>query len=299
MTAWFGRRNGRGAAIIAATAGVLAAGARGSVSLTAQKPALTVEPLASLPSVIGTAPASPVWSPDGTRVAFLWNDHAMPFHDVWVVNADGGPPRKLTDLKGEMRHADALSATRPIQDDFPVLMADAADRLRTGATEAVWTPDGKNLIVACEDQLYWVSVDGGGLTRLEVPPAGRTVLAFSPNGRFLSWVQDGDLWLWNQGTNAVSQVAHAGVPASGSIPGSAYTHPDAELTLPKWSPDSRAVAMHWDDRRRVRKLLFRTDRSRVVAAAVHSQRGTPVRTMACRVQAAYSRMPVSRGGASA
>ena len=57
-------------------------------------------------------------------------------------------------------------------------------------------------------------------------------------------------------TKAVSQVTHAGAPAIGSIPGSAYTHPDAEFTLPKWSPDSRAVAMHWDDRRRVRKLLF-------------------------------------------
>src|SRR4029079_16762996 len=111
-------------------------------------------------------------------------------------------------------------------------------------------------IVSCEDRLYRVNADGGGTTRLELPPAVRTTLSFSPNGRFLSWIQDGDLWLWNQGTNAVSQVTHAGVAPIGSIPGSAYTHPDAEFTLPKWSSDSRAIAMHWDDRRRVRKLLF-------------------------------------------
>jgi dipeptidyl-peptidase-4 len=256
MTAWLGRRNGSGAAIIAAAAAVLAVGTRWPVSVTARNRSLTVERLAALPSLIGTAPAAPVWSPDGTRVAFLWNDQAMPFRDVWVVDAGGGQPRQLTDLKGERRRSVAPAATQPIQDDFPVLMADAVDRLRTGAAETVWTPDGRGLIVACEDRLYRANADGSGSTRVELPPAGRTALAFSPNGRFLSWIQDGDLWLWNQETNAVSPVTHAGVPAIGSIPGSAYTHPDAEFTLPKWSPDSRAVAMHWDDRRRVRKLLF-------------------------------------------
>jgi dipeptidyl-peptidase-4 len=234
---------------------VLAAAVRWQAPVTAQNAPLTVERLAALPSLIGTAPAGPVWSPDASRLAFLWNDQAMPFRDVWVVAAGGGAPRKLTDLKGEPRLA-ALPAALPIQDDFQVMTAAAADRLRPGATEAVWTPDGKNLIVSCEDRLYRVNADGGASPRLELPPAVRTALSFSPNGRFLSWIQDGDLWLWNQETNAVSQATHAGVPPIGSIPGSAYTHPDAEFTLPKWSPDSRAIAMHWDDRRRVRKLLF-------------------------------------------
>ncbi len=223
--------------------------------VTAQHAPLTVERLAALPSLIGTAPAAPVWSPDATRLAFLWNDQAMPFHDVWIVDAVGGAARKLTDLKGEPRRP-APPAAQPTQDDFQELTRDAADRLRPGAAEAVWTPDGNSLVVSCEDRLYRVNADGGGSIRLELPPAVRTALSFSPNGRFLSWIQDGDLWLWNQETNAVSQVTHAGVPPIGSIPGSAYTHPDAEFTLPKWSPDSRAVAMHWDDRRRVRKLLF-------------------------------------------
>jgi dipeptidyl-peptidase-4 len=90
-------------AVMAAATAVLAAGTHWSVSVTAQKPPLTVERLAALPSLIGTAPVAPVWSPDSTRLAFLWNDQAMPFHDVWVVDAGGGQPRKLTNLKGERR----------------------------------------------------------------------------------------------------------------------------------------------------------------------------------------------------
>src|SRR5262249_58229528 len=102
-----------------------------------------------------------------------------------------------------------------------------------------------------------VSADGaGGPTRLDVPSAARSSLAFSPNGRFLSWIQDGDLWLWNQETNEITQGTHGGVAPIGVIPGSAFTHPDAEFTAPKWSPDSRFVALHWDDRRRVRRLPF-------------------------------------------
>src|SRR5687767_10571698 len=57
---------------------------------------LTVERIAALPSFIGTAPSSPAWSPDSTRVAFLWNDQGMPFRDVWMVAAGGAEPSRLT-----------------------------------------------------------------------------------------------------------------------------------------------------------------------------------------------------------
>ena len=133
MTAWVGWRSGPGVAAAVAAIAVLTAGAGWPPPLTAQRAPLTVERLAALPSLIGTAPAAPAWSPDATRLAFLWNDQAMPFHDVWVVDAAGGPPRKLTDLKGEPRALAAPSAARPIPDDFQELTADAADRLRPGA----------------------------------------------------------------------------------------------------------------------------------------------------------------------
>ena len=224
--------------------------------VTAQRSSLPIERLAALPSLTGTAPSNPVWSPDSNRIAFLWNDHAMPFRDVWVVGARESRPKRLTDLAGAAQRTASDVPLQPQSDDFSALMASASDRLRAGATEVVWTPDGENLIVACEDRLYRVGREGGGAAPLELPPAARSALAFSPSGRFLSWIQEGDLWLWNQETNDVTRATHAGVAATGNIPGSAFTHPDAEFTQPKWSPDSRHIALHWDDRRRVRKLLF-------------------------------------------
>jgi dipeptidyl-peptidase 4 len=227
-----------------------------SAPVAAQRSTLTIDRMAALPSLIGTAPSNPVWSPDSNRLAFLWNDQAMPFRDVWIVRAGESLPKRLTDLGGALHKTAPDVSLQPESDDFSALMASASDRLRAGATEAVWTPDGKHLIVACEDRLYRVGRDGGSVAPIELPPAARSALSFSPNGRFLSWIQEGDFWLWNQETNDVTRATHAGVAAIGNIPGSAFTHPDVEFTQPKWSPDSRHVALHWDDRRRVRKLLF-------------------------------------------
>jgi dipeptidyl-peptidase-4 len=69
----------------------VAAGATGGAAQPAAVPGrLTVERVASLPSLPGTAPSSPVWSPDAARLAFLWNDAGWPARVVWTVNPDGG-----------------------------------------------------------------------------------------------------------------------------------------------------------------------------------------------------------------
>ena len=44
--------------------------------------------------------ALPVWSPSGDRIAFIssnWSDRGCVAGDVWIVNADGGRPRNVTE----------------------------------------------------------------------------------------------------------------------------------------------------------------------------------------------------------
>src|SRR4051812_32451381 len=51
-----------------------------------------------IPAVL-TSCLSPRWSPDGTRIAFdLWASNQS---NVYVVNADGGTPRRLSLEPGE------------------------------------------------------------------------------------------------------------------------------------------------------------------------------------------------------
>src|SRR5215831_7620219 len=55
-------------------------------ALGAEAPlALTLERIIGRrPSLTGTSPTAPSWSPDGKLLAFPWNDRAMPERQVWV-----------------------------------------------------------------------------------------------------------------------------------------------------------------------------------------------------------------------
>src|SRR5690349_4137354 len=72
----------------------------------AQTPPLTTDRIASFPYLAGTPPSNVVWSPDSSRVAFLWNDKGMPFRDLWVASASGGAPKQITDMDRAFPYAE-------------------------------------------------------------------------------------------------------------------------------------------------------------------------------------------------
>ena len=212
---------------------------------------LTVERIASLPSLIGTAPSSPVWSPDSSRLAFLWNDEALPFCDVWVVAATGGAPERWTDMARDFPYPETLAS-----DSIEALAERARARARSGVSGLTWTPDGQALIFAYRGDLFRFQEDGSKPERLTQSGGGKSRLAFSPDGRFLSFLQGGDLWLWRQEKDHLVQATRVGEPPIGSVPGGAFFHPDVEFRSFEWSPDSLFVALDFIDRRNVRKVPF-------------------------------------------
>ena len=78
---------------------LLAAAAQAqSVSKRPDGKRLDLDRIYSLPTIIGTRPESPAWSPDSKHLAFLWNDAGMPFLDVWRVDLPAGKPVRLTSM---------------------------------------------------------------------------------------------------------------------------------------------------------------------------------------------------------
>lgn len=207
--------------------------------VTAQtREGLTIERITSPPYLSGTSPSSPTWSPDSSRVAFLWNADAQSFRDLWVVAAPDGEAERLTEL-GD----------------------DESNRQRSpgGIGSSVWTPEGDAIVFSFAGQLHRVAIDDGRVEPLRV--MGAYALAFSPDGRFLSYIRNGDLWLWNQQTNDATQLTRVAKPKIGNSPrntccGPGFSRPDVEVSHYRWSPDSAHIALHIDDRSRVRRILI-------------------------------------------
>jgi dipeptidyl-peptidase-4 len=203
----------------------------------AQEAGLSVDRLASLPRLTGTAPSDPVWSSDGKWVAFLWNDAGMPFRDLWIVAADGSGLRRLTELS----EASAVPDYGPRGRSFDALRAKTEARLRAGITEARFTPDGKALVFVHEGRLFRIPVSGGSPESMRIE--GVRAVAFSPDGVFLSCLRGGDLWLWNQKDGEQVRATELGAKDTGVV---SY----------RWSKDGSALLLEYENRERVREMLF-------------------------------------------
>jgi dipeptidyl-peptidase 4 len=204
----------------------------------AQTPAaLTVERLVALPAITGTAPSAITWSPDSKRVAFLWNDAGGARRDIWIVEANGARATRVTD-------------------DTTVT---------AGISEIAWTADSASIIFLSNADL-WRATPGANqskpsqLARIGGEPSN---LASSPNGTYASFLKDGDLWLVRLASGEVIQATKLGVPFTGTVQLGTYARADAEVgpyvwggPTYIWAPDSQTIAVHYVDRRNVRKVPF-------------------------------------------
>src|ERR1051326_1402505 len=98
---------------------------------------------AKLPNFVSVYDSSPVWSPDGTEIAFISNRNYL--FGLYVMNADGSNARLLTELPEPAQPA--------------------------------WSPDGSKIVFSAgiritlephkpHTDIYVINVDGSGLTQL-------------------------------------------------------------------------------------------------------------------------------------
>ena len=127
----------------------------------------------------------------------------------------------------------------------------------------VWTPNATDLIYLRSGDLWHISFASGEGKRLTKTGGNKSNLAVSPNGRYASFLQDGDLWLFDLASNKLTQQTRVGVPSISKVPLGRYNRPDVEIgsyvwggPTYAWSPDSRTIAVHYVDRRDMRKVPF-------------------------------------------
>lgn len=143
---------------------------------------------------------SPVWSPDGSMIAYEGLDAAIG-NVIKVMNADGSGSHRLTSgSQPETAPSWSPDGTRIVfgryTSDFRssnahaifVIDGDGAGerQLTFGGTyddHAVWSPDGQWILFGRNGQLYEIRPDGTGLTQLSMPGTN-----YTPDWAPLSWI---------------------------------------------------------------------------------------------------------------
>jgi TolB protein len=151
-----------------------------------------------LPHKGGAFEESPRWSPDGKRIA--WTSTRDKNQDIWVMNADGKNPTRLTSDpsadNGPSWSPDgkrlAFAGGRSGNFDIYSMNADGSDVRRLTTDPKLdywpaWSPDGKRIAFTSNRdgnyEIYVMNADGSGQRNVTSHPAQDNFAAWSPDGR--------------------------------------------------------------------------------------------------------------------
>jgi TolB protein len=156
---------------------------------------------------------SPVWSPDGKKIAFATYRYkeAGPQTPIVIMNADGSGEIELTGTE------EAVSGMPQTLD---------------------WSPDGEDIVFVAPCGLYVKRADGSGAPRKLVSGEAKenrcpTAPAWAPNGKEIAFVKAGNLYVMN--------VRGEG----GKLHMQKLIDDRAEpVNYPAWSPDGTEVAFN-------------------------------------------------------
>jgi len=145
---------------------------------------------------------SPVWSPDGSRIAFVSDRDGN--REIYVMYADGSGPQNLTQNSADDWTPSwspdgnylAFASFRERNWEIYVMRADGTEQTRLTQNPAAdyapaWSPDGELLaFVSDRDrnlEIYTMSPDGSGQVRITVEPATDQAPAWSSDGSLIVW----------------------------------------------------------------------------------------------------------------
>ncbi|MGH9159121.1 MAG: DPP IV N-terminal domain-containing protein, partial [Vicinamibacteraceae bacterium] len=123
----------------------------------------------------GDTASRPVWSPDGTQLAYVWEEGES--SAIWVLDVESGKARSVFGLG-----------------DFSWAERDADPTQISGAGYQ-WAPHGEALVAQLETDLYLIDVAAGTARRLTETPQRESDPRFSPDGAQVAFVRDFDLVL--------------------------------------------------------------------------------------------------------
>jgi Tol biopolymer transport system component len=247
------------AAMIAGSAAVVLTAGLGLLLLRSGMPLLNPVPLPPKVTPFTTfqgAETQPAFSPDGSRIAFVWGGEDGN-SDIYVRPITGGELQRITtDVAEDVSPVWSPDGTRIAflrtkNNETAVFIAPLPNGVHAKITdvfpariEAVgrhldWSPDGRYLALADKNSvqepfgIYLVRMADGQKQRLTFPPAesiGDFSPAFSPDGKWISFLR--------APSSGITELYIA--PLAGGEPRQ-LTHDQREALAQCWTPDSHSI----------------------------------------------------------
>jgi Tol biopolymer transport system component len=204
-------------------------------------------PLLRLSPFVRNSESSPVWSPDGQRLAFVGSPrkHVIVGGDIYVVNADGSDLVQVTDRLNDGQPTWSPDGSRLafVQSQGTALVVINVDgtnrhviaRVRGFYQVPTWSPDGSLIAfrsgttVGSEwSSVFTIRPDGTGERRLPIASGGP--LVWSPDGTRLTYPGPPNvLWVMRSDGTGARQITTCKLPCVGDMD-------------PTWSPDGKQIA---------------------------------------------------------
>ncbi|MES2095405.1 MAG: DPP IV N-terminal domain-containing protein [Pseudomonadota bacterium] len=198
---------------------------------------LTLERLFASPDLAGPQPRAMKLSPDGKLLTLLKNrPDDRDRYDLWARDTATGAERMLVDSKKVGSGAELTEAEKMQRERARI----ASQR---GIVAYDWSPDGKSILVPLDGDLYLATPDGK-VTRLTNTPGGELNPTISPDGGYVSFVRDQNLFVQPLGGGAAKVLTSdgAGTVHWGEAEFVAQEEMDRRTGY-WWSPQDKLIAV--------------------------------------------------------
>jgi dipeptidyl-peptidase 4 len=206
--------------------------------------ALTVERIYSQPSLSGRLTRGIGWTPDGKQLSYFETSGAgkEAKTELWVMDAGSGERRLLV-------ASDKLESILPADSSKPT---QATGLGRRAPAQYQWTPDGSAILFQGPTALAWLDLKSQTARTLVSAKAAIADPKISPDGRYVSFTRDHNLWLVSLADGKERAITRGGTEEirKGELD---WVYPE-ELEIKTaywWSPDSSAMAYLEMDERKV------------------------------------------------
>lgn len=188
---------------------------------------ISFESFYKYPLINGRSPASPAMSPDGSKIVFGWNKTGERKLDVWEMDYPYGAPHMIVQS--------STITDLPRQDDTRDEQAKKEQELYDGGAGGYeWSPDSQEIMFSYKGRVWTMTANGGNLQPLFDANEGIFSAQYSPDGKYIGFLQGQNLFRFDRRTGRVKQLTF-------------LSKPNTSVAGYDWSPDGKSIAITWND----------------------------------------------------